>query len=94
MTAPPSRVSAVTVGQDQERRWTDGGEACLKRQKRADYSVLCVRLVLMRLSRLPPMKVLSTQRLQSLQSASKYDRSGDFGKYHRVSLTTDKSENK
>src|SRR5262245_34313183 len=34
------------------------------------YSVLRVRLVLMRLSRLPTMKVLSTQRLQSLQSVS------------------------
>jgi hypothetical protein len=36
----------------------------------SDSSDLWVRLVLMRLSRLPPMKVLSTQRLQSLQSAS------------------------
>src|SRR5262245_45278577 len=35
-----------------------------------DYSVLRVRLVLMRLSCLPPMKVLSPQRLQNLQSAS------------------------
>ena len=39
-------------------------------KKVTDYSVLCVRLVLMRLSRLLPMKVLATQRLQSPQSAS------------------------
>ena len=35
-----------------------------------DYSVQCVRFVLMRLSRLSPMKVLSAQGVHSLQSAS------------------------
>ena len=42
----------------------------LTRMINTDYSVLCIRFVLMRLSRLHPMKVLATQRLQSLPSAS------------------------
>src|SRR5262245_44790383 len=40
------------------------------KKKEPAYSNLGVRCVFMRLARLPPMKVLSTQELRSLQSAS------------------------